>query len=610
MATITKNEILEATQMLKKYQEGKTSVNERIQKNEEYYNIRGYQYITDKNYNKDNIKSQSAWLFNSIANKHADFMDNFPMANILPREKGDKEEAEILTSIIPCILKANHFKKTYDDICLDKLKSGTGVYGIFWDGLKDNGIGDISIQSVDVYNLAWQPGIKNIQESRNIFYYRAEDTDLLKQIYPEQLANLAAGTDIKIPEYLSDSNIDKTNKSIVVDWYYKKEGKLHLCKYVGEYIIYSSENDPELAGKGIYDHGKYPFVFDRLYKIANSPVGFGQIDVMRNPQDWIDIINQQIMVNSKCTARPRYMIREDSSINKDDFADLSKDIISVTGNDLSESTIRQIEAPTLPSYVIQVLDRKVDELKETSGNRDWSQGGTSSGVTAASAIAALQEAGSKLSRDMIQGSYGAYEEVINFVIELIRQYYTDDRTFRIVGRDGQEDFVKYNNAGLNPEPQIIGGDQYYRKPVFDLEISASKASTFSRVAQNEFAKELYGIGLFNPDMADQALMVLDMMQFDGKETVIQKVSKNSKIPMMIQDILAMGMALQEATKRSDILPTLIQRYGLEEEIQTMIPQTQSRSFIQNPLGAAYSGAYENSLVDKAKERAQSVAQPK
>ena len=76
----------------------------------------------------------------------------------------------------------------------------------------------------------------------------------------------------------------------------------------------------------------------------------------------------------------------------------------MSGN-VDTTRLRQIDPPQLSNYVIEMRNAKIEELKETSGNRDFSQGSTTSGVTAASAIAALQEAGSKLSRDMIKGSY-------------------------------------------------------------------------------------------------------------------------------------------------------------------------------------------------------------
>lgn len=49
------------------------------------------------------------------------------------------------------------------------------------------------------------------------------------------------------------------------------------------------------------------------------------------------------------------------------------------------------------------------------------------------------------------------------------------------------------------------------------------------MSQNELAKELYGLGLFNPQLADQSLAVLDMMDFDGKDKVVEKISQNQTL---------------------------------------------------------------------------------
>ena len=52
-------------------------------------------------------------------------------------------------------------------------------------------------------------------------------------------------------------------------------------------------------------------------------------------------------------------------------------------------------------------------------------------LTAASAIAALQEAGSKLSRDMLKSSYRSFAKECYFIIDLMRQFYDESRVYRI-----------------------------------------------------------------------------------------------------------------------------------------------------------------------------------
>ena len=114
--------------------------------------------------------------------------------NVLPREEGDKGEAEMLTSIIPVILDQNDFEETYDEVWGYKLKSGTGVYGVFWDSSKLNGLGDISIKKIDLINLFWQSGITDIQDSRNVFHVELADNDVLLGQYPQLMGKLSTAT--------------------------------------------------------------------------------------------------------------------------------------------------------------------------------------------------------------------------------------------------------------------------------------------------------------------------------------------------------------------------------------------------------------------------------
>ena len=189
---------------------------------------------------------------------------------------------------------------------------------------------------------------------------------------------------------------------------------------------------------------------------------------------------------------------------------------------------------------------KVQELKEVTGNRDVNTGGTS-GATAASAIAALQEAGSKQSRDAISATYDAYSELVYMVIELIREKYNTSRYFRITGDDGKDQYVAYNNAGLRPQPQgSIGGvDMGIRTPEFDIIVSAEKESKYSRMSQNELAIQLYQLGAFNPQNTDQSLMLLDTMDFDGKDDIISKVSANGTMYDMMLQYQQLALALAQ-----------------------------------------------------------------
>lgn len=610
-------QVRKAYETYKKYRSGLEAFQQRVINAEEWWKNNHWERFQGGDKDTD-LKPVSAWLFNSLINKHADFIDNYPCPAILPREASDEETAKLLSEVVQVILENNGFAKTYNANCWDKPKIGTAVYAVMWNPSKENGLGDIEVSSVDVLNITWQPGIEDIQKSRNIFVTEVVDADLLKEQYPDVADQITAGNLADRPKYLYEENMDTTDKVMVFDWYYKHVFRtesggsrtiLHYCKFVNDIVLYASEDDPEYAMDGWYNHGKYPFVFDVQFPEKGSPAGFGYLDVMVNPQEYIDRLDQVIMMNALAN-KARFFSLNAANINEEEFTDLSKDLVHVSGNDVSEQTIRQIEPPVIGDIVFKQRDAKVNELKETSGNRDFSQGSTSSGVTAASAIAALQEAGSKLSRDMIKGSYTAYQEIVELTVELIRQFYDLPRCYRITKENGAAEYVQLTNQGLKDQAMPgIGDDLSIRRPVFDIKISAQKASPYSRIAQNELAKELYGLGVFNPQMADQALCMLRMMDFDRRDEVIQMIEQNGTMYQQMQQMqgtmMQMAALIAKTTGDTSIMQTL-QEQGVPGPDMTAINTDAGQQIKTDSLGRAMNT--DNSTQGKARQRVSSATE--
>ena len=606
---IGKEQIHAANLTLQKYKEGKANLERRIIDNEQWYKMRHWECMRDKT---QEVEPTSGWLFNIIANKHADAMDNFPSPNILPREEGDRAEAQMLTSIVPVILDQAEFEQVYSDVWYYKLKSGTGVYGVFWDKSKLNGLGDVSIRKIDLINLYWESGITDIQKSRNVFHVELADNDLLIQTYP-QLNGKLGGSTMDISKYVYDDTVDTNNKSVVVDWYYKKSvnGRvvLHYCKYVNDEVLFATENEPAFAERGWYDHGEYPFVFDVLYPVEGTPAGFGYIDIGKSAQEYIDRGNQAIMKNMLANAKPRHFVRSDGSVNEEEYADTTKDFIHVDGN-LGQDSILPVQGKPLNDIYVQVINNKIDELKEVTGNRDISTGGTASGVTAASAIAAMQEAGSKLSRDNNKASYRAFRKLCLMVIELIRQFYDLPRCFRIMGEYGTQKFVQYSNEGLLPQAQGVemGVDMGYRLPLFDIEVSAQKQSPYSKMSQNELALQFYSAGFFNPQMADQALACIDMMDFDRKDFVTQKIVQNGGMYQQIQQMQGQMMMLArmvDSARGSNLAEQLAAQFGTGAPVAPVDGKAPSGA--GEALGGDAGGEAEN--TKKARQRVADSTSP-
>ena len=558
-------QVAQAERTLHRYKAGKAALDRRLIDNELWFRMAHWKQYKNRMM-EAKPQPSSGWLFNSIASKHADAMDNYPEPNVMPRAADDETAARTLSSVLPVVLEQAGYEQVYSDSWWRKLKQGTGVKGIFWDPSAQGGLGEIAIRSMNILMLYWEPGVMDIQDSPHFFSLSLEDSDQLAQRWP-QLKGRTGGT-IDAARYIHDDSIDTTHKSVVVDWYYKKPGPggrmlVHYCKFCNGVPLYASENDPRLARRGFYDHGKYPFVFDVLFQEEDSPAGFGYIDVMKDCQNSIDRINQAMDENVLLASKQRYVLSDGAGVNEEELADLSRDIIHVSGR-LSDDSFHQLQTAGLQPSSITYRNSRVDELKEISGNRDISQGGTSGGVTAASAIAALQEAGSKLSRDMIKSAYRAFAQECYLVIDLMRQFYDEERVFRITGERGQNVYLPFSAAMLRPVPvkDLAGVELGSREPVFDITISAAKKSTFSRMTQNETAKECYQLGFFNPANADAALAALEMMDFEGIEKVRQRVRQNGTLARQLQ------AAQQQLARLAQLVKA---RKGLSEPVRAARP---------------------------------------
>ena len=541
-------EVARAEQILQKYKVGKAALDQRLVDNELWFRMGHW-----KNYQNPMMEGKpqpsSGWLFNSIANKHADAMDNYPAPNVLPRAPDDEQTARVLSSVLPVVLEQADYEQVYSDTWWRKLKQGTGVKGVFWDPEQRGGVGEITVRPMNLLMLYWEPGVDDIQASPNFFSLSLEDTDQLTERWPQLEGHSTSAR--AVPHSLHDGGLDTNGKSVVVDWYYKKrnaEGRrvLHYCKFCNGVVLYASENDPEYAGRGFYDHGQYPFVFDPLFVEEDSPAGFGYIDVMKECQTAIDRMNHAMDENVLLSSKQRYVLSDAAGVNEEELADFSRDIVHVVGR-LGDDSFRPLQTTGLQGNSLSYRNSRIEELKEISGNRDMTQGGTAGGVTAASAIAALQEAGSKLSRDMLKSAYRAFAKECYLIIDLMRQFYDEERIFRIIGETGRSEFVHFSGAALRAQalPGVGGVELGSREPVFDIVVSAEKKSTFSRLSQNETAKECYQLGFFAPRNADAALAALEMMDFEGIEKVRQRVRQNGTLAQRLEQLQSQLVQLKQ-----------------------------------------------------------------
>lgn len=605
----------QATALLMKYKSAKASVNKRVIKSQQWWKLKNWEQIQNNRGTKGATThpSNTGWLWNCIVGKHADAIDSYPEPVILPRMEDDKEEAQRLSKIVPVVMEMNDFEETYNDASWQKMQEGTGVYGVFWNSQKLNGLGDIDIKKTNILNLFWEPGVNDIEESRNVFYVSFEDKRELEQAYPELQGSLNS-TKVSIEQYKTDDSIDLSDKAVVVDWYYKvnQNGRtvLHYCKYVNETVLYSSEEEGLEAG--YYEDGEYPFVLDALFPVEGSPAGYGYIDIAKDTQSDIDTLSQAMVQNASMRATPRYFGRKDGSINEEEFADWSKPIVHVNGN-LGRDSLIPVEVAPMGGDAHNMLQQKIDEIKFITGNTDVNNGGVPAGVTAASAIAALKEDSGRSSKDSTKAAYRAYRKIVLKVIERIRQFYDIPRMFRILGDTGKEEFVSYDNRNLQEQMIMNLHDQEpgMRLPVFDIDVRAQRENAYTKMSQNELAIQLYNMGAFNPQMTDQILQMLNMMDFRGIEEVKKEIRNTGTMQETLMQLAQIALQLAQMY-RPDVVDQIAGvMQGLAMDMGAMpVKGGKISKQLQAPAdNMSAPNPEENGLVRNARERAANASRP-
>lgn len=542
-ALVDSQRVREATQVLRKYMAAKRPIDERVRHAQEWWRQRNWKEIelTRGTVGTQPHKSATGWLKTSIIGKHADFMEAYPEPIFLARNPEDEAEARHLSEIVPVILKKIDFEETYSKVGWQKNIEGTGIYGVTWDGQAENGMGEICIKRINALNIFAEPGMEDIQESANVFCVRMESNDRLLAMYPQLEGKLGSDSSVEPTEYEPIENKDKGDKTPVVDWYYKKwvNGRevLHYCQYVNDVVLYSSEN--ERPDRGHYDHGLYPFIPDVLLPDSDCMYGQGLVDEAKDTQMDVDEMNQAMVTTVKANSTTRYFMRQDGGVNPEQFLDFSQPIVN-TNASLGDDTIRQIETKPLDGNSITFYTSKVEELKTITGNTDVVNGEVPSSVTSGVMYAAMKEDSGRQSKDSNRTSYRAMKKLYLMVVELMRQFYSMDRQFRIVGEDGMVSYIHYQNQGLQLRTQMTPYGMSYRRPEFDVDVHVQRENAYTRMALNDLATQFYQMGLFNPMQAPQALSMLQMMEFTGKEKLVKLIQQNFMQTMMMMGGSATG----------------------------------------------------------------------
>lgn len=221
------------------------------------------------------------------------------------------------------------------------------------------------------------------------------------------------------------------------------------------------------------------------------------------------------------TVRPTLIMPKTAGIEQHMISNLPGQVWYPT-NHLVSQFIRYMDVPSLPNdfYVyIELLLRLVDNI---TGIQDVTEGRKPKGISAASAIIALQEKAQTMFREKIRNYDMALEEKGRMWISLVQNWYTEERKLRLSGRalETQGQFGDFRGTDAQGE--------------FTFEVvpgSTLPKSLFVRLEQS--------VQLFNAGAIDQKAL-LEAFDWPGVDEVIRRMSLG-QLGLLLERLQVVGM---------------------------------------------------------------------
>jgi len=442
----------------------------------------------------------------TVENVKADLMDNIPEAIIRPESPEDETVARVVEALIKQNHDATSYSREYQKLAHDLTVSGYMVQEVGYDPELNNGIGGAFIRYVDNRNILFDPQSSDIQDGRAVFKIASRTIKWLEQQYPQYIGEFKADQYNVMED--RELTFDQTKSVLMIEYWWReyKDGqwRVHMAKAAGRKLL---EDSREQRPEGYFGHGKYPFVVTPLFRRKGSALGYGFADMLGEQQKYADKLDQIVMKNAMMASHMKLMNTRSSGFDTDDLADWSKEVHE---GDMLQG-VTWFATPPLPNYILQYIQSIRQSIKEESGSNDFSRGNTASGVTAASAIAALQEASSKRSRMAARQMHEAYKDAVRMEIEVEREFSILPREVMLTV-DGQQQIATFESAMLEKQ-----GKYGNNIPIeFFISIKVQRENRWSVMAHNELILQMVQLGVIAPSQA------AELMEFEGKESVLKR----------------------------------------------------------------------------------------
>ena len=524
---------------------------------------------------KDKRTLQLQTLKSTFNNCVADQMDNMPEALMMPERAGLETVAEDLGDIVRHVLANNDFEALHRRRVEDCFATGTAVTQVAWDRDMDGGRGNIALIRWPIEAFLWDPACENLQDGRAVFKVSWHPMSWFKQHYPEQYpfigSDEAEYSGLGMAAAQEAGRPADENRAMLIEYWYrlydaqKRRYTVNVALLAGGVLLSHTED--------VYRHGMYPFILDVYTPIEGLPVGDGLVQELAPMMRYVNRYASYIDMNLRMASKGRLLIDRNAGIDKEALMNWETDVVE--GDRIDPSALQWLQTQPFTGMVTRQMMQLQADIKQDSGQNQFARGETVGGVTAASAISALQEAGGKITRLRTQGLNQGFREMVTQVMWLISQFYDRRRVFFITGRE------------VSAAPEHLFGQSTFPAPPYTVQVQVQRRNPLRQQAQNELVLQAY-------QMSAQAgqhfplSTLFELLQVEGKERLLPVLRENEQLPaenahlreMCKQAGGMMDRQQQNAARQQELVEKLLEeRAQLEDTIRLMQTKLDEQNLI-------------------------------
>lgn len=527
------------------------------------------------------------FIFQAIQGTVPVLTDARPRFDFLPEEPQDMELSEILSEVAEADWQRNNWSTQLTEALYDAAIMGTGMGYLGYDPKARQGAGAIEFCSEDPFYCFPDPNAHDVNLKAR-YFIKAEpvDIEVLKRDYPSKkdvlkpdLVDLMQGEKTDLDQVKFKSPVD--NKSIIegsssYEAQYKDQALKVTLYLLDDEVMEEEKKRPGADGMeesyfeqrlkyphgrkivtsaGIcledgpmeFEDGKIPYARLVNYCLPREFWGMGDVEQLSSPQKTFNKLVSFALDTLTLMGNPIWVVGTGSGVDTDNL--FNRPGLIVEADDINQ--VKRQEGVQLQPYVLQLIDRMRDWFVQVSGNQDVSQGVKPEGVTAASAITALQEAAQTRTRLKSRFMDAFLNDIGQMYRDRVFQYYTAPQVKRLTGKDGAQKFFKFHIANEPVNPEQPDGEQrkvayvrnYRQDPEtkqyvedlearkliinggFDIRVATGSALPFAKVEKSNLAFKLKEAG------AIDEVELLKAVEYPNAEAVWARVQSRKQEQM-------------------------------------------------------------------------------